>query len=247
MPFKPRRKRPYRKRRYPVKKYTTSGMPYTLRKYGKTGQYGPPTRYQGRYQIFKAIGFPEMTTLRMRYVDTGTVVSTLGVMSVVDYYANALYDPYPPVGGHQPMGFDQAMQYYQFATVLGSKITVQFTPNLGLAQNVPVNVGVYLENNTPYTDWRSFIEAGLPVTTILAQQPRQTRCTAKYSPEKFFGQTGRDITQFVNTVGSNCLRTCVYHIWMQSVDQASTSQIQNYTITIDYLVRLSNKNALPAS
>jgi len=41
----------------------------------------------------------------------------------IQYRANGMYDPYVPLGGHQPRGFDQYMAIYNTYTVLGSTVS----------------------------------------------------------------------------------------------------------------------------
>jgi len=54
---------------------------------------------------------------------------TLGAITNYFFSANAVYDPNVTGTGHQPMGFDTMMLYYEQYTVMASKITVTFVNN----------------------------------------------------------------------------------------------------------------------
>jgi len=65
---------------------------------------------------------------KLPYAEAGVALATgaLGVPNAYVFTANGLYDPNITGVGHQPMGFDQMMLFYEHYTVGRSKITVNF-------------------------------------------------------------------------------------------------------------------------
>lgn len=186
----------------------------------------------------------------MRYVDHTALQCTLGVMGQDNFYCNGTFDPYVALGGHQPMGYDQMMQYYNYCIVIGSKITVDFMPSGSLNnQAVPVMVGVWMGSPTEtvnYTDWTAYREAGYPVHTLALINSR-TRIKSYFSHKKQFGQTPFELSQTANTTSSNALRLAQWKIWLQSSDKTSTSIVYQVNIRIDYIAIFTNKENLPQS
>lgn len=206
------------------------------------------------------IGFPETKRVRMRYTDYIHLQSTLGVIAAYDYYTNGLYDPQVAIGGHQPMGYDQIVGvYYNYAYVVGSKITVKFLPEFAPATDPiidqPVMVGVYpydsgINASLIYTDWQSYSEAGFPCKTISSIQPKVV-ATGNFSARKCIGLVDRNSPASFNTTTSNpgIANMWVYHIWLQTLDQSGlyTSNVFAAEVTIDYIVEFSNRIPLPPS
>lgn len=68
--------------------------------------------------------FPSSITRRLRYSTSFAVTATSGAIGTIQVFrANDLFDPDFTGTGHQPMGFDQMMVWYNHFTVLRSKIT----------------------------------------------------------------------------------------------------------------------------
>lgn len=69
--------------------------------------------------------FPASITKRLRYSTSFTASTTSGAISAVQVFrANDLFDPDFTGTGHQPMGFDQLMQWYNHFCVVWAKITI---------------------------------------------------------------------------------------------------------------------------
>jgi len=104
---------------------------------------------------------------------------------------NGLFDPEIPIGGHQPMGFDQAMAFYDHYTVVRSSVTVTF--NSSDSDNVIIAAGVYLSSSsTPITGSDSIVENGLLKRIILTSNinntHNQNQIQYSVSLPKFFGK-----------------------------------------------------------
>lgn len=199
--------------------------------------YGP-----ARATVSRQIGTLQGNRVRMRYVETHILSSPIGVMDTEQYYANGLWDPRVAALGHQPMGFDNAMNYYQYAVVYGSKITVKFISK-GITS--PCVCGIYLGDNVanPYTDWTVMKELGYPMKNMNTDNSgtsSQVTVTAKFSHKKFFGQNLGQITDTANTSTANCTRLSRYNVWLQTSDAANNSGSAEIQVCIDFLVRLFN-------
>ena len=81
----------------------------------------------------------------MLYYDTDfEFVGTGGILKTHYFRANDLFDPDAAAGGHQPVGFDQAMLFWEQFAVFSAKITVTFQSN----SNVWVKAGIFLNPDT---------------------------------------------------------------------------------------------------
>lgn len=197
----------------------------------------------------RQIGFPKFMTLRMRYVESLTSNSVLGALTTTPFGMNCLYDPFLGVGGHQPMGFDQAMIYYQYATVMSSKVTVT-AASTDSQVNVPIKFGLFItaDSSFNYTNWGEIQESGAQVRTIIPLSNRPPRASAYFSGmKKLVGQTPYELAETTNSVASNPPRIAYCHLWVQTQDVATTSDLILFNLQIDYNVRLFNMNQIPAS
>lgn len=70
--------------------------------------------------------FPATIRKRLRYADTFTLTSTAGVVTSYVLRANDLFDPDFTGTGHQPMGFDQLMLWFNHFCVIRAKLTCIF-------------------------------------------------------------------------------------------------------------------------
>lgn len=116
--------------------------------------------------------FPNLTTRRLRYTDKAALSSVSGVLSSYSYTLSGLYDPNITGTGHQPMGFDEIMTFYEHYHVLTAKVHVTF-------QNVSAGNGyVCLKispDSTPPPDPFTCIEEGRNVVDFL-DVPGSTNC-----------------------------------------------------------------------
>lgn len=94
---------------------------YATRRYREAGKNYLETRLRPRYF---SIGLPDKFTTRLRYVDQIQLDANASTISAYVYRANDLYDPDVTGTGHQPNPFDQMMQFYRTACVIGSRIKV---------------------------------------------------------------------------------------------------------------------------
>jgi len=136
--------------------------------------------------------FPPRTHKWLRYHETVTLTSVAGAINTYVFRANDLFDPNYTGTGHQPMGFDQMMVFYNHFAVNKCRIKV-------VANNISAatfHVGVRLDgSNTPLTVPDQILE---------------------------FGGTTYDIVEAKNAYGSSkCFELDVDIARIQGIPQAS--------------------------
>jgi hypothetical protein len=127
----------------------------------------PPTIKVGRtarddLRLFTPL-FPVSTRKKLMYYETFQLSGTAGVMAQYTFSANGCYDPNISGVGHQPLGWDDAIKYYEQATVIKSKISVRGVGN----GSQPVVLSVCLAPDTTTSVLPDVVENGLSVTTVL--------------------------------------------------------------------------------
>lgn len=104
------------------------------------------------------------------------------------FYVNGLFDPDVSGTGHQPMGFDQMMLFYEHYAVLRATITVT---GVGNTSGDLVRFGIYLSPDAvALTDPRQIIENGL-VNTKLSEAkevPKSKTVSLSCDVAKYFGK-----------------------------------------------------------
>jgi len=110
-----------RKARNPNKQTT-----YPTREKGSLVQArGPSASLTTIREVWMPI-FPARTVRRMRYSTSFGLTTTSGVPAAYVLRANDLFDPDFTSTGHQPMGFDQMMLFYNHFVVVKAKVRVVF-------------------------------------------------------------------------------------------------------------------------
>lgn len=154
------------------------------------------------------------------------------------------------------MGYDQYLNsYYNYATVLGSKITCRFNNNQAYT-GVPVQCGVYaidVANSSlaaqGYTVWTAFKEAKQPVGAI-ATNKWTTTVRSYFSHKKMIRSPVTD-EDWKNSRAAGppglTYANWQWYVWVQSTDLASTSTGVVVDVTIDYLVLFSDRLPLAPS
>lgn len=109
--------------------------------------------------------FPASITKRLRYSTTCAIGATSGAITTTQVFrANDLFDPDYTGSGHQPMGFDQMMVWYNHFTVRKARIRVVAKNNASGSPTVCVRMD---GNLTPITVIDRVVELGGCVTETL--------------------------------------------------------------------------------
>jgi hypothetical protein len=147
------------------------------------------------------------------------------------FSANGIYDPNITGTGHQPMGFDTMIAYYEQATVVRSTCTVQAYNN---SSTVPARVWLSLApDTTAITDTTEIVENGLlkHVDLNTTGENKIGVLSLGCDVAKYFGrQRGRGILDDVNlytTAAANPVEQVYFNITSSGI--MATSGTYNIT------------------
>jgi len=133
--------------------------------------------------------FPK--TLRVKFPYADEIFLTPGLSGAYHLFrANDLYDPDYTATGHQPLGFDQYMLFYQHFVIVSSKIVVQM-----IGSNTEPLAGAYVfairlgATTTTHTTYSAFAEDPWSRWTLCAAAPYgHARLELQYHAADFYGE-----------------------------------------------------------
>lgn len=237
------------KRKRSSKSYKPRKRRFTKRKFFRARKY--------RRRAGIPFGTPDQKykVVRLRYCDLLTldVAAAGGIVSDL-FRANGPYDPYQPVGGHQPMGWDQMAAIYNHYVVLGAKIKCVFTPrtsDTGAAVIAGIDV---VDDATFTTATRTTLLEQKKARYLAANTSNSTRpvvITKKFSTKKFFNI--KDVKDNVTRLGaptSNLpTEEAFFRIFMMSADATAAHDPNPYDVfvTLDYIILFGEPREFPAS
>ncbi len=165
--------------------------------------------------------FPSSVRKKLAYYEQGFELSgTAGLVGQYVFTANGLYDPNITGTGHQPMGFDTMMLYYEQYTVLNSRITVRAVGNGAQA----ACLSVCLAPDTTASALPGLVENGLIISRVVEARggtsngtgTRIVRIDLPCDVAKYFGRKSRndlvDTTDLSGTVAANPVEQVYYLI-----------------------------------
>lgn len=189
---------------------------------------------------------------RMRYCDSVALNGcALADATALIYSANGAWDPQTAVGGHQPMGFDQLMAFYQHYTVMSSVLTVDFSisnvqfPDPGEA----CIVGIALRDTAVFSTTSTTAREVGNITWVHLANDGSTgtaKLSKRFQLRKVFpGATASNALYRGNTV-SNPTEGQFYHIYNMGDGYRDAPQL-HINITIEYNCILTERRPLVAS
>jgi len=194
----------------------------------------PKVLYRPKGNMSLRLPFPTKKTVTLRYVDNDTISlapsTGKNVISSLSLLANSCYDPYAPLGGHQPMGFDQWAALYTMYTVKSCKIHVE---GMIVATNVaeaaiPYTSGIGLFDNTTAGTVTSMCEDGRVKWTLARPGYSGTLPASKfvldhyYDGRKFFGSDALWRQMSTAQVGSNPADAAIFQIFFGQMQTSIT-------------------------
>lgn len=204
------------------------------------------TRRQGSTAMVDAIYripiFQSSKRVTLRYCEFDlSIVSTAGAAAGYVFSANGMFDPNITGTGHQPMGFDQMMVFYEQATVVGSKCSVVMNNNSAAGKYGWTGLYVSPDTST-LTDPARAIENGMIDNrwiTPAAQAGSLSRLNIGVDLRTYFGRsrTVRDLLdddQLFTTAAANPVEQ-LYFI-LTAVDPTGAAGTINVTfqVVIEY-------------
>ncbi len=228
---------PYRR------KYSKKRSFKKRRKFNRRRKRFLPRYRTSKLRLYTPSVMPDTMYLKMKYVETHFF--TAGIGSSQNYALNDVRDPDITGLGHQPLGFDQWMAFYQFFEVLGSQIKLK---GLNESNTVSWQIACYPAIQTPsltisaakeqpYVSYR--FQAG-------AATGNQIMRMRKYmSVRKLEGRSTASIN-FTGTASSSPSSLRFWVIQIASVNQASTINVQ-LDVELTYYVKLFRRINLSQS
>lgn len=216
-----------------------------------------PRRYRRRATIKKSLpltGFPKQKVVKLRYVQE-ILLNTPGggVSKSIPFVANGCFDPYYPIGGHQPKGFDQWMTLYSHYNVLGSKCSVRLFQTAtqdftwGVARTPTPNE---LDNKTLEYILECRMNKGFSISGSFAvnnNMPTSTVRTIKYSQKKQHGMNSTSKSELVGSASSNPAELTIFEVWCAPSAIDMESKVVKFIVTIDYIVLFTEQKVLDQS
>lgn len=187
------------------------------------------------------------TIVRMRYCDEVDLDPGAAVAATHVFSCTGLYDPDVTGTGHQPLGFDQWMQFYDHYTVLGAKISVTaLNNNTGDAFCVGL---VVKDSLTAITEIPRLKEQSSNYKYIArAGSKDMVSLSRKFSTKKFFSKGHvMDDPELKGTISTNPTEQAYFHLWCCPFDEASDEGTLRCNVQIDYIVQLSEPGLIPTS
>jgi len=176
--------------------------------------------------------FPWRTRRTLTYYDSSSIITGTSTNNAYVFAANGLYDPDITSTGHQPMGFDQMMAFYNHYTVLSTKIRVIASNS----SNALITMfGVSLSGTSTVTSSvQQLVEAGGLVSRLLGyvgQEGSKSTFVASVNIAAFQGvDDPLDDPNLRGDVASNPAELVYFHLntWNPTSATQVTSTFQVY-------------------
>lgn len=165
---------------------------------------------------------------------TPETVTTLG------WTLNGAWDPEVPAGGHQVMGFDTAMQYYEHYTVTKCSWTIQVYANNNSPElNVSaIAAGYYISpDNVPITGADAIVENGLMRRKIMTPNVANSRdmitLTGSLDMAAYFGKKIINEDDYRGDVSSNPAEQVYIYFFCHPLTVAQSVPV-TFDVTMKY-------------
>lgn len=202
-------------------------------------------------------GNPVTKLVRLRYCEEVSLNPTAGAIAYNDFSANGMYDPNVTGTGHKPLGFDQAMTYYDHFTVIGAKITAQYV-SPGLSNIIPgyLTVGLFDAFGVPatYSNIAHMLEsrqvsmspATTSATSYVRSNLKEGRVAKHFSAKKFFNRSPKGDSTLKGSASANPSDQAYFSVILGSIG-GTDAGAANVLVTIDYIALLSEPKILSQS
>ncbi len=202
-------------------------------------------RRRSRKLAIAAQPVPNRKLVKLRYVDWITLNPTVTADTIVykEFRANSAFDPDYTGAGHQPLGFDQWMTFYDHFNVVGSKITCTWTPS-----DVNTHVGVYLDDDTTaVTSLRNVLEQkGATYRSNLSTGDKAITTTKTFSAKKFLGPSMALMDSNTGSASANPSEDAIFKVFAGTFETADPGAMV-VQIQIDYIMLLTERKTLAES
>lgn len=156
-----------------------------------------------------------------RYVDRIVLNPGTGTTAFHTFRFNDLYDPDYTSGGHQPIGFDQLMVWYNHFTVLGGKLKATFVSRSSGEVTGNAIVGIQITSGpNPTILANDIYEEGKSKSAIMmnSYSSGKKTITSKCSFSKFLGQKVLQEDNNAGTISASPNEIVYVHVWATGVN-----------------------------
>lgn len=151
------------------------------------------------------------------------------VAAFISFALNGMYDEEVAAGGHQPMGFDQAMSFYEHYTVTEVAWTVTFLVNSGATLGGSTNYGIgytITPDAAGITAVDAIVENGLMKRSLITSNSANSNNRATFSGKlnlaKYFGKDILNEDDYRGNVGANPVEMVYLELFAHSLSSSST-------------------------
>lgn len=203
------------------------------------------------------VGFPKTTYVKMRYADSHEFSPAVpGVLNTWIFRANSIWDPDQTFVGHQPLGRDQWVPFYEKYVVYRADCTVNFSVRTNNSE--PAAIGVYLSSDALITapnicvlqeQGKSNIQIISPTTNGNAFTTNR-RIKMTYNAKKWHNITNvKDAENLEADMGTNPTDETFFVVFYSNADPAAvgTAPVLVANVVINYYVCLKDPKELPRS
>jgi len=184
----------------------------------------------------------------LTYSEAASITSGAASAGTYVYSANGLYDPNITSTGHQPMGFDQMMLWYEHYTVLRSACVVRFK---NFSATYPAYVAISKNASaTPVTNYDQLQEDGTIVVGVCSPKYETgylRKLESKMDISAFSGVPNLlDEADMRGSSAANPAEQEYFHLSVWNPDDTTTVST-NFTVQMMYEVVFSEPRKLTQS
>lgn len=222
-------------------------MPLKTKKYRKRRR-----RFRRKKQTVVQRGIvSNRQIVKLKYSEFFSLDPGINTAATYTFGANCMYDPNITGTGHQPLGFDQWMAFYNHFTVIGARIKATFVSAAAGATDGTTLCGVEIApSSTATTNMNNLVEQGRAryrtVTNSTAEQKNVV--TTQVSIKKFLGKNNLiDDTATQGSISSDPDEKVFFHVFAMGVNQTINPLALNCIAEIEYIAILHEPVNIPLS
>ncbi len=185
---------------------------------------------------------------KLRYATSVTFDPSAGATQNIFILANGLFDPEVALGGHQPLGFDQYMSFYDHFKVESSHITAYFQPTTGNVVFQTICSISVDDDQTANTSSNNIIEQGLATWKIgnVGAGNEIVTLRKSFNSKRFFMNQSSS-ANLVGSALSDPSELANYNVSVGPMDGVSDVEEVKCFIVVDYIVTFSERKTLAQS
>lgn len=209
------------------------------------------TRKTKRFKTIRNI-VPDSHVVKLKYVEQFNLNAGTGTNAVHVFRANSIFDPSLTTTGHQPLGRDQWLPFYDHYLVIGAKIKCQFISVDADGNTGSQMVGIMLQDSSTsnLNPINIMEQTGSTYKVLTSSDAMQKAVVSKgFSPKKFFGL--KDISDNRSLVGAaqdgNPTEGAYWLVYQAPLDPTQNCGTIRCIATIEYLVKYTERKTLAQS